>query len=216
MNNLSISSGPQVIVNNDGFSRRRIQTICTLGNAGIHATTRSETTPKRRFEFHQPQSTVFKAFVDLSDDVSAIPKYIGGAAVAVPDAAGSGLAMLMNNAAKILQSVAANIDRDIFEQALHTLSDTVLLSDTTGMLTGRNARSGVAVAVQPEDSSGSDSLNSCNEVDMQIDGGQGPRCGFTFRATIGLDGGRRLSKRRHEKRKAARNKRRRIGHLPAR
>ena len=43
-------------------------------------------------EFFQPQSnaqdllTVFKAFVDLSDDVSAIPKYIGGQAAAVPAA----------------------------------------------------------------------------------------------------------------------------------
>ena len=44
--------------------------------------------------------------------------------------------MLMGNASKILQTVAANIDRDVFEVALQQLADLVLLSDTTGILTG--------------------------------------------------------------------------------
>ena len=52
--------------------------------------------------------TVFKAFVDLSDDVSAIPKYIGGQPGGGAGRTASGLAMLMGNACKILQTVAAN------------------------------------------------------------------------------------------------------------
>ena len=64
----------------------------------------------------------------------------------------SGLAMLMGNASKILQTVAANIDRDVFEVALQQLADLVLLSDTTGLLTGEEDIyvQGVSVAVQRE------------------------------------------------------------------
>ena len=84
VNNLSISSGPQVVVNDDRLApeengeelypwRRWHVRNDPVGNNA-----------KPPIEFFQPQSnsqdllTVFKAFVDLSDDVSAIPKYIGG------------------------------------------------------------------------------------------------------------------------------------------
>src|SRR5260221_2488598 len=41
----------------------------------------------------------------------------------------SGLAMLMGNASKILQTVSANIDRDVLEPALLQLSDLIMLTD---------------------------------------------------------------------------------------
>jgi hypothetical protein len=96
---------------------------------------------------------VFQAFVGIADDVSAIPKYVGGQAGA--GGAGrtaSGLAMLMGNASKILQTVSANIDRDVFEPLLLNLTDMIMLTDTTGLLTGEEKISvqGVDVAVQRE------------------------------------------------------------------
>jgi hypothetical protein len=96
---------------------------------------------------------VFQAFQGFADDISAIPKYIGG------DTAGggagrtaSGLAMLMGNASKILQTVSANIDRDVMEPLLLNLTDMIMLTDTTGVLTGEEKISvqGVQVAVQRE------------------------------------------------------------------
>jgi hypothetical protein len=95
----------------------------------------------------------YNAFVSIADDVSAIPKYVGGQAGA--GGAGrtaSGLAMLMGNASKILQTVASNIDRDVLEPALTQLADLILLTDTTGLLTGEEKISvqGVDVAVQKE------------------------------------------------------------------
>src|ERR1019366_2674869 len=64
----------------------------------------------------------------------------------------SGMAMLMGNASKILQTVSANIDRDVIEPALLQLSDLVLLTDTSGILTGEESISvlGVNVAIQRE------------------------------------------------------------------
>jgi hypothetical protein len=158
VNNLSISSGPQAVIHDDRvrpeentddlYPWKRWHVVNDpIGNNN-----------KPPVEFFQPQSnaqdllTVFKAFVDISDDVSAIPKYIGGQASGGAGRTASGLAMLMGNAAKILQTVAANIDRDIFEQALTSLVDLVLLTDTTGLLTGEENVSvqGVSVAVQRE------------------------------------------------------------------
>ena len=158
VNNMSIASGPQVIVNDDRirpeensdelYPWKRWHVISDpVGNNA-----------KPPVEFFQPQSnaqellTVFKAFVDLSDDVSAIPKYIGGQASGGAGRTASGLAMLMGNASKILQTVAANIDRDIFEVALQQLGDLVLLTDTTGTLTGEEDFyvQGTTVAVQRE------------------------------------------------------------------
>jgi len=60
--------------------------------------------------------------------------------------------MLMQNASKILQTVAANIDGDIIEPALQQLIDMILLTDTTGLLTGEENVSvqGAALAAQRE------------------------------------------------------------------
>ena len=202
VNNISISSGPQVVVNDDRCRpdentdelfpwKRWHVSNDPVGNNS-----------KPPVEFYQPQSnandllTVFKAFVDLSDDVSAIPKYIGGQASGGAGRTASGLAMLMGNASKILQTVAANIDRDVFEVALMQLSDLVLLSDTTGILTGSEDISvqGVSVAVQRETQRQRQLeflQHTANPMDMDIMGISGR--GVVLRSvsqTIGLDGGK--------------------------
>src|SRR5208337_1587714 len=60
--------------------------------------------------------------------------------------------MLMGNASKILQSVSANVDRDVVEESLLQLCDLVMMTDTTGLLTGEEKVSvqGVTVAIQRE------------------------------------------------------------------
>jgi hypothetical protein len=95
---------------------------------------------------------VFQEFVSIADDVSAIPKYVGGQAGGGAGRTASGLAMLMGNASKILQTVSANIDRDVLEGLLLQLFDLLMLTDTSGMLTGEEQVSvtGVSVAIQRE------------------------------------------------------------------
>jgi hypothetical protein len=200
VNNMSIASGPQVVVNDERcrpeedtdqlYPWKRWHVVSDpVGNNA-----------KPPVEFFQPQSnaqellTVFKAIVDLSDDVSAIPKYIGGQASGGAGRTASGLAMLMGNASKILQTVAANVDRDVFEVALQQLSDLVLLTDTTGTLSGEEDIyvQGVNVAVQRETQRQRQLeflQHTNNPVDMEIMGITGR--GTVLRSvsqTIGLEG----------------------------
>jgi hypothetical protein len=97
--------------------------------------------------------SAYQEFIGIADDVSAIPKYVGGqAGGGGAGRTASGLAMLMGNASKILQSVSANIDRDVLEPALLQLADLIMLTDTSGLLTGEEKISvkGVSVAIQRE------------------------------------------------------------------
>jgi len=158
VNNVSIASGPQVVINDD-----RILPTENTDDLFPWKRWHARNDPvgannKQPIEFYQPQDNsqsliqTFKAFVDLADDVSAIPRYIGGQTPGGAGRTASGLAMLMQNASKILQTVAANIDRDIFEPALQQLVDMILLTDTTGLLTGEEnvTVAGVAIAAQRE------------------------------------------------------------------
>lgn len=159
INNLSISSGPQVVVNDDRLTpdedgeelypwkRWHVQSD-PMGNNGSPP-----------ISFFQPNSNaqellgVYQQFVNMADDLSAIPKYLSGnGAGGGAGRTASGLAMLMGNASKILQTVAANIDRDVLEPLLGGLFDMVMLTDQSGLLTGEEKVRvlGVSVAVQKE------------------------------------------------------------------
>jgi hypothetical protein len=158
VNNLSISSGPQVVVNTDRLAndedaedmypwKRWHTTSDPLGN--------NSQVP---ISFFQPVSNaqellmVYQKFNDIADELSAIPKYLSGGAAGGAGRTAAGLAMLMGNASKILQTVAANIDRDVFDPALTGLFDMLMLTDTSGMLTGQESIKvmGVNVAIQRE------------------------------------------------------------------
>lgn len=159
VNNLSIASGPQVVVNDERlFGLETGEDLYPWKRWHVSNPLLSNSSEKP-VEFFQPQSnanellTVFKAIYDLSDDVSAIPRYLSGNSPG--GGAGrtaSGLAMLMGNASKILQTVCANIDRDMMNPALTNLMDLILLTDQTGMLQGAESvtTKGVAVAMQRE------------------------------------------------------------------
>ena len=158
INNLSISSGPQVVINDDmlapeengedlyPWKRWHVRNDPVGNNA------------KQPISFFMPANNAqaliqcLQEFTSIADDVSAIPKYVGGQAGSGAGRTASGLAMLMGNASKILQTVSANIDRDVMEESLQQLMDMLLLTDTSGMLTGdeRVSVTGVAVAIQRE------------------------------------------------------------------
>lgn len=159
INNLSISSGPQVVINADRLSPEENAEDLYPWKRWYVRSDPVGNNAQEPVSFFMPTSnsqqliSVYQEFISIADDVSAIPKYVGGSASS--GGAGrtaSGLAMLMGNASKILQSVSANIDRDVLEEALMQLTDLVMMTDTSGLLTGEEKISvqGVTVAIQRE------------------------------------------------------------------
>lgn len=200
VNNLSISSGPQVVVNTDRLApdedaedmypwKRWHVVSDPLGNNA-----------QVPISFFQPVSNgqelmaTYQKFSDIGDDLSAIPKYLSGGGAGGAGRTSSGLAMLMSNASKILQTVAANIDRDVFTPHLTGLFDIVMLTDTSGMLSGEESVKvmGVNVAMQRE-TQRSRSLEflsaTANPIDAQIMGPKGRSVVLRSVAqTIGIKG----------------------------
>jgi hypothetical protein len=184
MNNMAIASGPQVMINDSRLSS---------GEDG------EELYPWKRWHyeddpiagqsqvpisFFQPTSIaqellmVYDKINGMADDASAIPRYLQGQSAGGAGRTSSGLAMLMGNASKILQTVAANIDRDIFDPLLTGLYDIIMMTDKSGLLTGNEQVRvmGVTVAIQRE-TQRSRQLEflqiTANPIDMQIMGPEG-------------------------------------------
>lgn len=184
VNNMSISSGPQVVVNDDRLAddedgeelypwKRWHMVSDPMGNnAGPPVS------------FFQPNSNaqelmaIYKQLIDMADELSAVPRYMTGGQAGSVGRTASGLSMLMGNASKILQTVAANIDRDIFDPLLNGLYDMVMLTDDSGLLTGEESIRvlGVNVAIQKE-TQRSRQLEflqaTANPVDLSIIGPKG-------------------------------------------
>lgn len=200
VNNLSIASGPQVVVNDDRLApdedgdelfpwKRWHVTSDPIGNS---------TQPP--IAFFNPNSnaqellSVYQAFSTIADDLSAIPRFINGSAAGAAARTASGLAMLMGNASKILQTVAMNIDRDVLDPCLGSLYDMVMLTDTSGLLSGQESIRvmGVTVAVQKE-TQRSRQLEflqiTANPMDAQIVGPKGRAAVLrSVSETLGLNG----------------------------
>lgn len=201
VNNMSISSGPQVVINDDRVApgtdaeslwpwKRWHVTSDPLGNNS-----------QEPISFFQPAANanellgVYKVINEVADDLSAIPKYLsGGAASQGAGRTAAGLAMLMGNASKILQTVAANIDRDVMAPSLVDLTDMIMLTDTTGILTGQEQVTvlGVNVAVQRETQRARQLeflTATANPIDAQIMGPKGRSVVLRSVAqTIGIPG----------------------------
>jgi hypothetical protein len=159
VNNMSIASGPQVVVNDDALSPAED------GNQLYpwkrwHVQGDLFTNQREPITFFQPNSnaqellSVYTAVSNMADEISAIPRYITGSSQGLGGAGrtASGLSMLMGNAEKVLQTVAANIDGDVMDPLLSQTYDLVMMTDKTGMLTGEEhiRVRGVNVAVQKE------------------------------------------------------------------
>lgn len=201
VNNLSISSGPQVVVNEDRLAPGEDGDELFPWKRWHIISDPMASNTQEPVSFFQPVSNaqeliaVYQQFNNMADELSAIPKYISGANPG--GGAGrtaSGLAMLMGNAAKILQTVAANIDRDVLTPALTGLYDMIMLTDRSGMLSGDEEIRvmGVNVAVQRETQRQRQIeflQATANPIDVQITGMKGRAVVLRSVAqTIGLDG----------------------------
>src|SRR5215475_7630054 len=201
VNNMSIASGPQVVVNDDRMSGQENSDELYPWKRwhALNPTVSGVQEPP--VTFFQPQMNaqellgVFNAFYGLSDDISAIPKYLSGNSPG--GGAGrtaSGLAMLMGNASKLLQTVCANIDRDVMVPNLQNTLDMILLTDTTGLLNGQEqvVPKGVNVAMQKETMRAGqlEFLQiTGNPIDLSIIGPKGRAAVLrSVSQTIGLDG----------------------------
>lgn len=125
-NNMAISSGPQVVVNHSRLPPG--EDITNMHPWKIWQTQYNDfTDPSAPISFFQPNSnagellTILNQFSSLADEYSGIPKYMSGEHVPGASRTSSGLAMLINNAAKGLKHVVANIDSDVINPMLERL-----------------------------------------------------------------------------------------------
>ena len=158
INNLSIASGPQVMVNDDRLAPGEDAEDMYPWKRWHYQSDPMGNNSQVPISFFQPASNsqellaVLEKFNAMADDASAIPRYLSGQSAGGAGRTSSGLAMLMANASKVLQTVAANIDRDVIDQALSGLYDMIMLTDQSGLLTGQEKVRvmGVTVAIQRE------------------------------------------------------------------
>jgi hypothetical protein len=186
INNMSIASGPQVVVNDDRVAENEnSDDLYPWKRWHVVTDPLGPNNGQQPIVFFQPNSnaqellTVYEKFTQIADELSAIPRYVTGSErTGGAGRTASGLAMLMGNAAKILQTVASNIDKDIIEPCISELYDMVMLTDETGMLRGDESIDvlGVNVAMQRE-TQRQRSLEflqiTGNPIDMQIMGPRG-------------------------------------------
>ena len=159
VNNMSIASGPQVVVNTELLDPSTNEDNLYPWKRWKVLSDPLAGSQRPPVDFFQPQSNaqeligIYTAISGLADDISAIPRYITGESL--KGGAGrtaSGLSMLMGNAQKVLQTVAANIDSDVVRGILDRLYDMIMLTDRSGLLTGNEQIqvNGVVVALQKE------------------------------------------------------------------
>lgn len=185
VNNMSIASGPQVVLNDERMSDGEDSENLFPWKRWHTKNDPMGNNSQQPVSFFMPESNaqqllmVYKEFNTIADELSAIPKYqTGSGPTGGAGRTASGLAMLMTNASKILQTVAANIDRDVMGPALTQLYDMLMLTDTSGVLRGDESITimGVNVAVQRE-TQRSRQLEflqiTNNPVDSQITGVKG-------------------------------------------
>ena len=134
VNNMAIASGPQVAINEERLSPTADADSLYPWKRWRFISDPTGQDMSDPIRFFNPNSNssellgIYKAMFDLADEVSAIPRYLtgsqrtGGAA-----STASGLSMLMNNASKVLQNVAANIDQDVLKPLLQDLYTMIAL-----------------------------------------------------------------------------------------
>ena len=183
INNMSIASGPQVVVNDDRIAENEnSDEMYPWKRWHVVTDPLGSNNGQQPIVFFQPNSNaqellgVYEKFTQIADELSSIPRYVTGSErLGGAGRTASGLAMLMGNAAKILQTVAANVDSDVIEPAISELYDMVMLTDQTGTLKGDESIEvlGVSVAMQRE-TQRQRQLEflqiTANPIDMQIMG----------------------------------------------
>ena len=185
VNNMSIASGPQVVINDDRVAENENSDDLYPWKRWHTVNDPMGNNSQKAVDFYQPDSRaqellgVYEKFTQIGDELSAIPRYITGSErLGGAGRTASGLAMLMGNSAKILQTVAANVDSDIVEPSVTELYDICMLTDQTGLLRGDENVDvlGVKVAMQRE-TQRQRQLEflqiTANPIDLQITGIKG-------------------------------------------
>lgn len=186
VNNMALSSGPQVVVNVDRLAQGedvtslrpwRIWQVTSdpIGNGSYQ---------RDPITFMQPNSNVpelagiIETFMKLADEWSGIPRYLTGDAPGGAGRTASGLSMLMSNAGKSLKQVVANVDNYALRPLLQRLhywnmkyaDDADLKGDINIVVRGANA----LVAKESAQVRRNEFLaTTANPIDMQIIGPQG-------------------------------------------
>jgi len=142
VNNLSISSGPQVVINDLLLQPGEDDTLFPWKRWHVSYDPMVASSSTRPIDFFQPSSNaaellgVYEKWAVMADEISSIPRYMTGSEkVGGAGRTASGLAMLMSNAAKTLQNVAAQIDRDIMHPLILHLFNTIMVTQP-GVLRG--------------------------------------------------------------------------------
>lgn len=202
VNNLSIASGPQVVVNDDRIAPGADNNeMYPWKRWHVNNDPANANNAEKPVDFFQPNSNanellvVYEKFTQIADELSAIPRYVTGSdRMGGAGRTASGLAMLMGNAGKLLQTVAANIDRDIMEPGLQELYDLIMLTDESRIFRGDESIvvRGVEVAVQRETNRQRQLeflQTTANPIDAPIMGLKGrAQVLRTVAHTIGIDG----------------------------
>jgi len=142
VNNMAIASGPQVEVNMDRMSHTDSETELYPWKRWL---TMSDPTGSNQpvVRFFQPNSnaqellSVYSQLNTATDEASGIPRYMqGSGASGGAGRTASGLNMLMQNASKLIQTVASHIDNDILTPALTHVHELLALTSQEGTYNG--------------------------------------------------------------------------------
>lgn len=145
LNNMSIASGPQVIINDfcvanksdpdDLYPWKRWHIDIDPSLIGVHS--------MRPIDFYQPNSNVqellmlFNSLTTLADEVTALPRFLtGGTRASGAARTSSGLAQLTGNAARTMKSVARQIDTNVLSPAITKLHAMVMMQVNRSFLQG--------------------------------------------------------------------------------
>ena len=140
VNNASIASGPQVIINDAVLQPGENDALYPWKRWHVNYDPALVSSGTKPIEFYQPPINsselmgIFDKFYSLGDEVSSIPRYMtGNEKVGGAGRTASGLAMLMGNASKTLQNVAASIDRDVIGPIINGLFEMVMLTEPNAL-----------------------------------------------------------------------------------
>lgn len=135
VNNASISSGPQVVINDEVLQPHETDTLYPWKRWHVTYDPSVVGAAGDPIRFYQPQSNapeligIYEKWNTMGDEISSIPRYMtGNEKVGGAGRTASGLAMLMGNASKTLQNVAASIDRDVVQPLLYDLFDLIMVT----------------------------------------------------------------------------------------
>lgn len=129
VNNMGISSGPQVLVNLDRLAAGTdAGTMYPWKRWVLEDGDYGQPNGVAPVSFFQPNSNaaellnVYRTFLDIADDWTSIPKYMQGATnVGTLGRTASGLSMIMNSANKGMTQVLSNIDRYVIKPVIEYL-----------------------------------------------------------------------------------------------